>query len=103
VSYRNALMTISGRGWRREEPRLMAIIERPSLLPRAVEFLTRSGIDEARLIEQCYVPVDLFHAVTARTPADAQTDNSQPEREDRLPGGRGEVTSLLDRRPAARR
>jgi Zn-dependent peptidase ImmA (M78 family)/transcriptional regulator with XRE-family HTH domain len=68
VSYRNAMTTISARGWRRAEPGLVTTIEQPSLLPRAVELLAQEGVDERALIEQCRVPADLFRTVTARTP-----------------------------------
>jgi len=78
VSYRNAMTTISARGWRRDEPGLVTAIEQPSLLPRAVEILAREGIDEASLIQQCRVPADLFHRVTARTPSGTATARSTP-------------------------
>lgn len=68
VSYRNAMTTITARGWRRNEPGLVSAIEQPSLLPRAVELLEQEGIDDAQLIEQCRVPPNLFRIVTARTP-----------------------------------
>jgi Zn-dependent peptidase ImmA (M78 family)/transcriptional regulator with XRE-family HTH domain len=68
VSYRNAMTTISARGWRRNEPGLISAIEQPSLLPRAMELLTQEGIDEMRLIEQCRVPAELLRIVTARIP-----------------------------------
>ncbi|WP_241835213.1 ImmA/IrrE family metallo-endopeptidase [Pseudofrankia asymbiotica] len=103
VSYRNAMMTISARGWRRDEPGLMTIIEQPSLLPRAVELLTQAGIDETQLITQCRVPADLFHTVTARTPVSAQPDDVDSDHEGEPPRDGGQVTSLLDRRPSARR
>ena len=54
VSYRNAMTTISARGWRRDEPGLVTTIEQPSLLPKAVELLTQEGIDEAAA--RCSVP-----------------------------------------------
>lgn len=68
VSYRNAMTTISARGWRRNEPGLVSAIEQPSLLPRAVELLDHEGIDEGALIAQCRVPGDLFRVVTSRNP-----------------------------------
>lgn len=75
VSYRNAMVTVSARGWRRDEPGLVAAIERPSLLPRAVELLADAGIAEDVLAEQCRVPIGLFRAITARSPeALAPTD-----------------------------
>ncbi|MGL5865789.1 MAG: helix-turn-helix domain-containing protein [Dermatophilaceae bacterium] len=97
VSYRNAMATISTRGWRRNEPGLISAIEQPSVLSRAVELLAREGIDETQLIAQCRVPVDLFRTVTSRAPR-----GDSPGSADRLaaterPGGR--VGSLLDRKP----
>jgi Zn-dependent peptidase ImmA (M78 family) len=68
VSYRNAMANISARGWRRDEPGLVNIIEQPSLLPRAAELLADDGIGERLLIEHCRVPIELFRIVTARTP-----------------------------------
>ena len=98
VSYRNAMTTISARGWRRNEPGLVSAIEQPSLLPRAMELLTQEGIDEMRLIEQCRVPPELFRIVTARMP---ETDAS--DRATKLPGSStgeerdgGRVVSLLE-------
>jgi Zn-dependent peptidase ImmA (M78 family)/transcriptional regulator with XRE-family HTH domain len=97
VSYRNAMTTISTRGWRRDEPGLVSTIEQPSLLPRALELLVQEGIDETRLIEQCRVPSELFRTVASRrpnispgaTPFDGVT--SENER------GGSRVVSLLDR------
>lgn len=73
VSYRNAMITLSSRGWRRMEPGLIKAIEQPSLLPRTIELLAKEGIDEESLIDQCRVPVELFRLATARTP---ETPNS---------------------------
>lgn len=99
VSYRNAMTTISARGWRRNEPGLVSAIEQPSLLPRAVELLTQEGIAEARLIEQCRVPAYLFGTVAARTP-----DNDSPALAASVansPQTSSRVVSLLDRRQRA--
>lgn len=93
VSYRNAMATISTRGWRRKEPGLVSTIEQPSLLPRAVELLDREDIDEDALIAQCRVPVDLFRMITARTP-DPATIDSPPATQDNQ---RSRVVSLLER------
>lgn len=96
VSYRNAMTTISSRGWRRDEPGLMRTIEQPSLLPRSVELLVQEGIDEQLLVEQCRVPYDIFRTVVSRQP-----ETSDPDVEQR-PGSReevkGRVVSLLERR-----
>ncbi|MDQ4031833.1 MAG: Xre family DNA binding protein, partial [Actinomycetota bacterium] len=74
VSYRNAMTTISARGWRRDEPGLVSAIEQPSLLPRAVELLAQEGITRDVLVQQCRVPVELFRTVTARTPGVPPSD-----------------------------
>lgn len=96
VSYRNAMTTISARGWRRDEPGLITTIEQPSLLPKAVELLDQEGIDEAALIAQCRVPTDLFRTVTSRTPEDLvlAPDSADPP----ASGGGVRVISLLERR-----
>lgn len=94
VSYRNAMVTLSTRGWRRNEPGLVTAIEQPSLLPRAIELLENEGIEELSLIEQCRVPGELFRLVTARTPqtpAPDQTDTDLASPESR------KVMSLLPR------
>ena len=78
VSYRNAMTTISTRGWRRDEPGLVTAIEQPSLLPRALELLDQEGIDESALIAQCRVPADLFRIVTSRMPGELTTGPGLP-------------------------
>ncbi|MGH3766386.1 MAG: helix-turn-helix domain-containing protein [Pseudonocardiaceae bacterium] len=97
VSHRNAMTTISARGWRRNEPGLVSAIEQPSLLPRAVELLEQEDIDEAQLIDQCRVPPDLFRIVTARTPdSDSAASAESPAGAQR---DGGQVVSLLEHRP----
>ena len=96
VSYRNAVTTISSRGWRRDEPGLVSAIEQPSLMPRAVELLVQEGIDEDLLVEQCRVPHELFRTVVSRRPDTSSGDpNSRSPRGDEQSGGR--VVSLLGR------
>ena len=68
VSYRNAMTTVSVRGWRRSEPGQVKILEQPSLLPRAVELLSSEGIDEPVLANECRAPLALFRAATSRSP-----------------------------------
>ena len=101
VSYRNAMTTISTRGWRRDEPGLVKTIEQPSLLARAVEILDQSGMGERLLLDECRVPLELFRAVTSRTPRDAMELNgvAQLLEMDRIHGGK--VTSLLEWRADA--
>lgn len=94
VSYRNAMRTISARGWRRNEPGNEKILEQPSLLPKSVELLEQAGITEERLVEQCSVPSGLFRTVTSRTPEGMQSEFIDAE--EKTPGG--QVFSLLDRK-----
>jgi len=101
VSYRNAMTTISARGWRRDEPGLMGTIEQPSLLPKTLELLAHEGISEDTLVAQCRVPADLFRIVTSRTPDSASSDTLRAlPAEDRSPSG-GRVVSLLERQHKA--
>lgn len=95
VSYRNAMMTLSSRGWRRSEPGLITTIEHPSLLPRAIELLDHEGVAEDDLVQQCRVPAEIFRTVTARTPllSDAASDFQSP----RQAGDGRKVVSLLPR------
>jgi len=96
VSYRNAMTTISARGWRRDEPGLITAIEQPSLLSKAVELLEQEGIGEGALIAQCRVPADLFRTVTSRTPEALPVEREPTAPVQTAPGGK--VISLLDRR-----
>jgi hypothetical protein len=98
VSYRNAMTTVSARGWRRDEPGLIKTIEQPSLLPKAVELLGQEGIPESILIRQCRVPTDLFHTVTARMPRTADAEALVTDSTDEV--NRRRVVSLLPRLPA---
>jgi Zn-dependent peptidase ImmA (M78 family) len=86
VSYRNAMTTLTSRGWRRSEPGLISVLEQPSMLPRAVELLAAEGITESHLRDQCRVPADLFRTVTSRTP-----DPAPPE----VDADSARVTSLF--------
>lgn len=101
VSYRNAMATLSARGWRRDEPGLVTVIEQPSLLARAVELLEAEGIGRQELIGQCRVSAELFQTVTARAP-EPLAGGPEPAGPGGLdeggpwPGAR--VISLLDRR-----
>lgn len=97
VSYRNAMSTISARGWRRDEPGLVTAIEQPSLLPKAVELLGQEGIDQGALVAQCRVPPELFRTVTSRTPEDLITE---PQLTAQQKSGAARVISLLERRQA---
>ncbi len=78
VSYRNAMATLTTRGWRRGEPGLVTAGEQPSMLPRAVELLAAEGISEYRLHEQCRVSAELFRTVTARHPHPVTATTATP-------------------------
>jgi Zn-dependent peptidase ImmA (M78 family)/transcriptional regulator with XRE-family HTH domain len=78
VSYRNAMATLTARGWRRTEPGLVTVLEQPSMLPRAVELLADEGISEYSLRDQCRVSAELFRTVTSRHPRPAPTNVAPP-------------------------
>jgi Zn-dependent peptidase ImmA (M78 family)/transcriptional regulator with XRE-family HTH domain len=78
VSYRNAMATLTARGWRRTEPGLVTVLEQPSMLPRAVELLADEGISEYSLRDQCRVSAELFRTVTSRHPRPAPPDTGTP-------------------------
>jgi Zn-dependent peptidase ImmA (M78 family)/transcriptional regulator with XRE-family HTH domain len=90
VTYRNAMATVSARGWRRREPGPSPAVEQPSLLPRAVRLL-REVAAEADLAAEARVPAQLFRLVTARSPASATPGASgvagAPERATEVPRG----------------
>jgi Zn-dependent peptidase ImmA (M78 family)/transcriptional regulator with XRE-family HTH domain len=96
VSYRNAMATITTRGWRRDEPGLINTIEQPSLLPKAVDLLAQAGIGEQLLVEQCRVPTELFRTVTSRAPLSASPRIPRPLDDGGQPGS-GKVVSLMSR------
>jgi Zn-dependent peptidase ImmA (M78 family)/transcriptional regulator with XRE-family HTH domain len=78
VSYRNAMATLTSRGWRRSEPGLVTILEQPSMLPRALELLAAEGISSCDLRDQCRVPAELFRTVTSRHPQPDAPNTSSP-------------------------
>lgn len=89
TSYRNAMTTISSRGWRRNEPGQIQALERASLLPKAVELLKAEGFDETFLSDECRTPLHLFRAATSRKPL-ALNDVSPSDKSDQK-----KVVSLL--------
>lgn len=67
VTYRNAMTTVTNRGWRRREPGPRPLLEQPSLLPKAVDLLTeQTGVDERALAAECQAPLGLFRTVVSR-------------------------------------
>lgn len=71
VTYRNAVITLTQRGWRRQEPGLITATEQPSMLPTSVQLLDDAGIVRESLINQARAPRDLFDIVIARVPVPA--------------------------------
>lgn len=94
VSYRNAMTTVSARGWRRSEPGQIKVLEQPSLFPKAVELLEGEGIDQSVLASECRAPTNLFWAVTSRAPLSELQDARHPE-DNVGRDGRRTVVSLL--------
>jgi Zn-dependent peptidase ImmA (M78 family)/transcriptional regulator with XRE-family HTH domain len=85
VTYRNAMTTVTNRGWRRREPGPRPLLEQPSLLPKAVGLLTeQTGVDERELAAECQAPLGLFRTVVSRL-----SEASPPS------DGGGSVVSLL--------
>jgi hypothetical protein len=78
VSYRNAMATLTSRGWRRSEPGLITVLEQPSMLPRALELLAGEGISSYDLRDQCRVPAELFRTVTSRQPQPVAPSTARP-------------------------
>jgi len=67
TSYRNAMSTMSKRGWRRHEPGPRPPVEQPTLLTTAVELLTTAGIDRDHLAELARITrADLDHLIPPR-------------------------------------
>ncbi|MGW3269367.1 ImmA/IrrE family metallo-endopeptidase [Streptomyces sp. NPDC001056] len=95
VTYRNAVLYLSSKGWRRREPGVMPVTEQPSLFPRAVEILGQVGIGEEVLAGEARVPLDLFRVVTSRFPTWDSPQSAEPNLEENLPSG---VISLFSTR-----
>ena len=90
VTYRNAVITLTQRGWRRNEPGLVTTVEQPSMLARSLELLENAGISRDALIDQARAPRGLFDIATARTPIVNASDESIGDRA-------SNVVSLLGR------
>lgn len=69
TSYRNAMIAMSSRGWRRSEPGLISSIEQPSLLPATIALLEDAGIGAESVRSQSRVPAPLFTTAVSRTPS----------------------------------
>lgn len=96
VTYRNAVITLTQRGWRRNEPGLVTTVEQPSMLAGSLELLEGAGISRDTLIDQARAPRGLFDIATARTPIVDASDES-------VGHGASNVVSLLGRQRTAPR
>ena len=56
TAYRNAMSTMSARGWRRHEPGPAKPLEQPTMLTRAIEIVGQAGTDRDRVAERARVP-----------------------------------------------
>jgi Zn-dependent peptidase ImmA (M78 family)/transcriptional regulator with XRE-family HTH domain len=55
TAYRNAMSTLSSRGWRRHEPGPAKPLEQPTMLTRALEIVNRAGTDRNGVAERARV------------------------------------------------
>ena len=99
VSYRNAMGTLTARGWRRNEPGAISTIERPSLLAKATEILAQEGYDADGLAREGGAPGRLFDIVTSRRPEVASKSAGAADQDDVRYGG--EVVSLFGGRESS--
>ncbi|WP_329218944.1 ImmA/IrrE family metallo-endopeptidase [Streptomyces sp. NBC_01485] len=94
VTHRNAMMFLSSKGWRRQEPGVMPVLEQPSLLPGSVSLLESSGVTAWELAEESRVPLDLFQKICSRSPLYVAEEGIEAEKE-ALPNG---VVSIFSNR-----
>lgn len=98
ITYRNAMATVSNRGWRRREPGPMPVLEQPSLLPRAITLLEQeSRVDEHVLAAECQAPVGLFRVIVSRAPQVGGPPHYQadPQQSEPFTSNNGRPVSLL--------
>nr|WP_255354653.1 ImmA/IrrE family metallo-endopeptidase [Geodermatophilus sp. Leaf369] len=81
ATYKNAMTSVSARGWRRREPGPRVAVEQPSLLPATVELLGAHGVEASALAAEARAPMVLFNCITSRTPqAQAAVESESGER-----------------------
>ncbi len=68
VTHRNAMISISQKGWRRAEPGRVSLLEMPSLLPKAVELLEQAGISAEQVVQGPGLPLSAFATISSRVP-----------------------------------
>jgi hypothetical protein len=99
VTYRNAMTTVSNRGWRRREPGPMPLLEQPSLLPKALKLLAdEAHVDERVLATECQAPLGLFRKIVSRAPEVRRLQSMQASSRtaaEHYSDGNSRVVSLL--------
>ena len=71
VTYRNAMMTMSSRGWRTEEPGDLGHSEQPNLFGLACARLAQRDITVGDIAEQCQLPPGIVLQIMEAGSADA--------------------------------
>lgn len=64
VAYRNAMITLTKRGWRRNEPKSRTILEAPTLLPSALQLLEQEGYQSRTLAKEFGTQLGIFESIT---------------------------------------
>jgi Zn-dependent peptidase ImmA (M78 family)/transcriptional regulator with XRE-family HTH domain len=96
-TYQRAMVTLSSRGWRRQEPGEGTAPELPSLLPKSVELLESAGYPPRTLAVQARVPTFIFEMATSRRPA---TGVSVPMSRPQVVGQDGHPTDEVEALPS---
>lgn len=97
ATYQKAMVTLSARGWRRQEPGEGTAPELPSLLARSLELLEDAGYSALTLATQSRVPVEIFRMATARQPTFSwHRPLDQEESNDMSMAAWPNVTELVD-------
>lgn len=68
-AYRNAMVTVSKRGWRRGEPGNRSMLETPTLLPSAISLLNEFGYGTEEVAKEAGVPLKSLQQVIRHAPA----------------------------------
>lgn len=68
-TYRNAMVTVSKRGWRRGEPGNRSMLESPTLLPSAISLLNEFGYGPEDVAREAGVPLKSLQQVIRHAPA----------------------------------
>jgi Zn-dependent peptidase ImmA (M78 family)/DNA-binding XRE family transcriptional regulator len=88
ATYRRAMATMSKEGWRKTEPGELPVVERPTLLGRALELLEPTGFGVDDLARHLALPTDMINTIVRESGdirprlsvlPQATTDRSQVE------------------------